>query len=770
MTNEETEYLDQDLPETVDALEETNNEQPTEEALATSFEEILTNPVLLSKIAELGFTTPTPVQARTIPSAVEGRNLLVQAKTGSGKTLSFSLPLLNHVQNLEAERNINHTCALVLSPTRELALQIKEVIAKISPWGSPPCLIGGQDISKQIDALKDEPKIVIGTPGRVLDCLRQRVLFLGKCTFCVLDEADEMLSMGFLEDVRAILSRLPDKRQGLFVSATITPRVEMLAHSFLSKPERIIVDRPKEDLPPIEHCYCEVGGDLMAKPQALCDLLETLRPRSAIIFCNTKSDTQLVEALLRRRGFDARRINSDLTQKQRDRVMAKIRKGDLQFLVATDIAARGLDMEQIDLVVNYAVHDDPESYVHRTGRTGRAGRSGKAVSIVSPKDFGAFHFLTKVVNADFKKIELPTDSEVADARLAHLYEILREAKLEIKTRDEIVAAKLLTDLGDIADPSDEFKSIVAKLCRHAVEHFIAHEATALDEELAAAASKDEAEHAEESERRGRRKDRDSSRGDKQRRDRRSHDDESESSGERRHAGEHPRGDRRRKESHGDEDRRENNHRENNHREDNHGEERRGRERRERDPENQDSRRSQRRDNNDEQRPRRQESRNQEHRDDQDNSREHNSNRNSYDRQSDNGNSDEIRLYIGQGFTHGMTSDVFCAMAADLANIRSRDLRKLSLRDYYGFVDIRRDQAHALMDALNGIEHNGEPLSIEFATVIGSVPPARHHNRSRDDRGREQRGRGRDSRGRDNRGRNNRRDGDDRGRGRRERRR
>ena len=299
----------------------------------------------------------------------------------------------------------------------------------------------------------------------------------------MLDEADEMLSMGFLQDVRAILSRLPDQRQGLFVSATITPRVDMLVHSFLSQPEHIEVSSPEEEHPDIEHFYCEVGSDLMAKPLALCDLIETQRPRSTIIFCNTKSDTTLVEALLRRRGFDARRINSDLSQSQRSRIMKKIRADELKILVATDIAARGLDIEQIELVVNYAIHDQSETYVHRTGRTGRAGRSGRAVSLVGARDFGAFHHLQKMIDVEIKKLPLPTDEEVADARLAHLYEILREEKIEVKDRDLIVSKKLLKEMGEIENAPEELENILAKLSLATVEHFVQQEAKSLEEEL-----------------------------------------------------------------------------------------------------------------------------------------------------------------------------------------------------------------------------------------------------------------------------------------------
>ncbi len=447
-----------------------------------SFEDLVSNSLVLEAIAKLGFTEPSPVQAAAIKPAISGKDLIIQAKTGSGKTLAFAIPLLSTLYEKLGSDIPNSPFAMIISPTRELALQIADVITSISDI-EPVRIIGGADMEKQVKALKKDPRIVVGTPGRILDLIKQKKLNLQKCRYFVLDEADEMLSMGFLPDVRAILTRLPDKRQGLFVSATISPRVDMLANSFLTKAEQIITETPDSEMPDVEHFYCEVGNNIMSKPAALSDFIETWRPNSAIIFCNTKSDTELVESVLRRRGFDARRINSDLNQSQRTRIMKKIRAGELQFLIATDIAARGLDIEQIDLVVNFSIHEQPESYVHRTGRTGRAGRSGRAVSLVGPRDFGSFHFLNKVLDIEFKKIDLPTEEEVAEARLAHLYEIIRVSSLEVKDRDLLVSRKLIQDLGAIAEPPEALIEMCAKLSRFSIEHHIRSEAESLEEEI-----------------------------------------------------------------------------------------------------------------------------------------------------------------------------------------------------------------------------------------------------------------------------------------------
>jgi ATP-dependent RNA helicase DeaD len=520
-----------------------NDLQTTEEKKPT-FAELIADPELAAALTQSKFITPTPIQEQTIPFAVGGKDLIIQAKTGSGKTLAYVIPIIAKVRRLKHEHRSPRI--LVLAPTRELANQVHDVISTVTsllPEGriETPCIIGGADMDAQIAKLEKDCRIVVATPGRTLDLMRQKKLKLDACKMFVLDEADEMLSSGFLEDIRIILSRLPDERQGLFVSATITPRVEMLANSFLEKPLHVLVDSPEESMPPVEHLYADVGGDLMSKPNALCDIMETYRPGSAIVFCNTKSDTQLVEALLRRRGFEARRLNSDLSQKQRERVIKKIKNKDLPILVATDIAARGLDIEALDMVINYSIHEQPELYVHRTGRTGRAGRSGIAISLVGPRDFGSFHFIKKVVAADFKKIELPTDEEISQARLAHLYQMLRESQIQLTERDRLIATKLIRENSTVTEPSEEFIQIVAKLARHMMEHHVSGETKALEEEFVAESSAED-----ESEQRPQREHRRSSSDDRPREgrresrrdDRERRESRHENGSEREHGGEH----------------------------------------------------------------------------------------------------------------------------------------------------------------------------------------------------------------------------------------
>jgi ATP-dependent RNA helicase DeaD len=229
----------------------------------------------------------------------------------------------------------------------------------------------------------------------------------------VLEEADEMLSMGFVEEVRTILRSLPKKRQGLFFSATMTPRVAQLAESFLNKPQRIELEPVEQTSLLIEHLYCRVDGSLTAKATALAAFIEEYKPKSAIVFCNLKSDTELVQILLKKRGIESDRLNSDLSQKEREKTMERFRSGQVKVLVATDVAARGIDVKDLDLVVNYAIHDQPETYVHRTGRTGRAGRSGRALSLVAPQDFPAFYSLQKKLPAQPAEVPVPTPRAVA---------------------------------------------------------------------------------------------------------------------------------------------------------------------------------------------------------------------------------------------------------------------------------------------------------------------------------------------------------------------
>ncbi len=443
-----------------------------------SFKDILSDEDLLQSLDALGFKTPTSVQSMTLPEAIKGRDLVVEASTGSGKTFAFALPMLARLRQ-DIDQDKKETFGLVVAPTRELAVQIAEVIGQLHPDISPALLIGGTSYTKQKKELEKDPRIVIGTPGRMLDFYKQKEVSFHAVKFFVLDEADEMLSMGFIEDVKTILSKIPEGAQGLFVSATISWRVQDLAKKFLRDAEHLNANVDNQEAPDIEHLYLSVGGGVADKANALCDVIEYENPESAIIFCNTKSETELLEVYLRRRGFDARRLNSDLNQSKRNKIMEKIRAKELRFLIATDIAARGIDIEQIKLIVNYSVHEQAESYVHRTGRTGRAGRSGRALSLVGPNDFMAFKNLRQELDSiEFKKLELPKEEELIEARLKHLQGSLQEALPQLKENDLSFAKEFLKR-------EDEQEAFLARLLRYCTEHLVSAEAVSLDEELKA---------------------------------------------------------------------------------------------------------------------------------------------------------------------------------------------------------------------------------------------------------------------------------------------
>lgn len=434
--------------------------------LPSGFDSLGIPQTILETIRSLGFTSPTPVQMEAIPAGLNGKDLVVQAKTGSGKTLAYGVPLVNKVREENAR---NSTVALVLVPTRELAQQVVSVIEKLDSSIQPVCIIGGVSMGAQRQDMGRDPRVVVGTPGRVLDLLERRELILRRVKFVVLDEADEMLSMGFIEDVERILKRLPDDYQGIFTSATITPRVEMLARGYLTEAHRITIATPGEEHAPIDHFYMIVDGEIASKARSLCDLLDVEQPESVIIFCNTKSDTELVEVFLQRRGYSARRINSDLSQNERTEVINMIKSGKLPILIGTDIAARGLDIEGLDLVLHYGVSDDPDLYVHRSGRTGRAGRRGRSIVLVSPQDFTAFQTLKRDSRVNLSELKLPSPAERLEKLTAQVVEQLSQALEPASEREEMVAQAIIEQYERDELSAAQLQTLLAKLLRKGLE-------------------------------------------------------------------------------------------------------------------------------------------------------------------------------------------------------------------------------------------------------------------------------------------------------------
>ncbi|MCC6752344.1 MAG: DEAD/DEAH box helicase, partial [Deltaproteobacteria bacterium] len=393
---------------------------PVTEPDGPTFASLGLRPEVLQALTEIGFERPTDVQVQAIPLALARRDLLVQSRTGSGKTAAFGLPMCTGLLD-DAREEVQ---ALVLAPTRELALQVANECSRFCthiPLRTV-AIYGGAPMGPQVQALKGNAQIVAGTPGRVLDHIRRGTLDPSGIRVLVLDEADEMLSMGFQEEITAILQQLPAERQTMLFSATIPDEIERMIERYLHTPERIYLSEDFVGVREIRHIYYLVtGGD---RTRSLLDILSYEKPELALIFCNTREDTGRVADFLSRNGFEAQAISSDLTQKDRERVMERMRQGELHCLVATDIAARGIDIADVTHVFNYTFPESADIYVHRTGRTGRAGRSGTAISLVSPREIGSFYYLKLIHRIFPEERHLPTVEELAARQEGELCQTL----------------------------------------------------------------------------------------------------------------------------------------------------------------------------------------------------------------------------------------------------------------------------------------------------------------------------------------------------------
>lgn len=336
---------------------------------------------LQNVLQENRITEPTPIQAQTIPLILKSKDVMAQAQTGTGKTLAFLLPILEKIDS-----NKGTVQALIVTPTRELAIQITNEAKKLQEAKGMNILAayGGQDVEKQINKLRGGIHLVIGTPGRLADHLRRKTINFKNLKTLVLDEADQILDMGFIHEIEEIMNNSNKSRQTLFFSATLTKKVKSLSGKYMKKPEFIKIESQKVTLEEIQQIVIETTDRL--KQDALCHAIDEHKPFMAIIFCRTKRRAQILNEALNERGYDSDELHGDLTQPKRQRVMKKFRDLKLQFLVATDIAARGLDIDGMSYVFNYDTPEDAESYIHRIGRTGRAGKDGVAITFVAPKD------------------------------------------------------------------------------------------------------------------------------------------------------------------------------------------------------------------------------------------------------------------------------------------------------------------------------------------------------------------------------------------------
>ncbi len=377
------------------------------------------HPDLLQTATELGFTEPTPIQLAAIPLLLSGRDLIGQAQTGTGKTAAFGLPLLQRVT--PRQKGVQ---ALVLAPTRELAIQVAAAIGRYGKQRGITvlALYGGQSYQQQLRSLRQGVEVIVGTPGRLLDLVKQGSLDLGTVQTVVLDEADEMLSMGFIEDIELILDRIPAERQTMLFSATISKRVQGLSARYLRNPETVSITPKQLTGASIEQRYYLVNQQ--DKIAALTRLFEMETIDSALIFVRTRLGTGELANQLTSRGFAAEPLNGDLSQDARIQVLTRYRNGQVKVLVATDVAARGLDIDDISHVFNFDLPDDPEVYVHRVGRTGRAGREGIAISLLSPKDRWQLRRIEDYTRFKLKQAELPTIQQIENHRQALLMEQL----------------------------------------------------------------------------------------------------------------------------------------------------------------------------------------------------------------------------------------------------------------------------------------------------------------------------------------------------------
>jgi ATP-dependent RNA helicase DeaD len=436
-----------------DPVPASGEDAPREEPRPT-FDALPLSDEVRRALADVGYTNPTPVQLAVWDPATRGKDAVVQARTGTGKTASFGLPIIDHVVK-RAQPGVQ---SLVLCPTRELAVQVSQELERLAKYKETKivAIYGGASMERQVQAIGAGAQVVVGTPGRVLDHLRRRTLSADSIRLLVLDEADEMLSMGFEKELTAILDHLPKSRQTLLFSATVPPDIERISKNKLKDPEFVTLSGDHVGALSITHFVYMIAAEKIA---SLARILEIENPESAVIFCNTKDETQAVAEALSSRGFDADWLNGDLPQGEREEVMRRTKEGRLRFLVATDVAARGIDISHLTHVINHDFPQDAETYVHRTGRTGRAGRTGTAIALVTPQDIGGLYLLR--LTYKIKPIErtLPTAVELKTRAEADLIAMLAEAMLPKGAHpdDRALARRLLTH--------DQVEGILAGLLR-----------------------------------------------------------------------------------------------------------------------------------------------------------------------------------------------------------------------------------------------------------------------------------------------------------------
>lgn len=396
-----------------------------------TFAEFAISEEVLQAVSDMGFEEPTPIQVMAIPQILEGNDVTGQAQTGTGKTAAFGIPI---IERLDPEnKNVQ---ALVLSPTRELTIQTAEEFSRLMKYKKGLSVVpiyGGQPIDRQLRALRGSVQVVIGTPGRVIDHINRGTLHLDEVSMFVLDEADQMLDMGFREDIEAIFQETPENRQTILFSATMPGPILDITRRFQRDPEFVKITRRELTVPQIEQTYIEVRE--RDKLEALCRMLDMNNPELAIVFCNTKRTVDDLMTRMQARGYFVEALHGDMKQIQRDRVMSRFRAGSIDVLIATDVAARGIDVDDVDIVFNYDVPQDVEYYVHRIGRTGRAGRTGKSVTFVAPREIYKLREIQRYAKIKIAKTPIPSLDDVAEMKqqvfLDKVREVINAGELEL---------------------------------------------------------------------------------------------------------------------------------------------------------------------------------------------------------------------------------------------------------------------------------------------------------------------------------------------------
>jgi ATP-dependent RNA helicase DeaD len=420
---------------------------------AITFAKLGLSDALLKSITSVGYEEPTPIQAMTIPELLSGRDVIAQAQTGSGKTAAFGLPIIEAINPRD-----RHVQALVLCPTRELAIQVAEALHKLGRHKEVETLpiYGGQPYERQFRGLQRGPQIVVGTPGRVMDHMRRETLNLDHIRFFILDEADEMLDMGFIDDIEWVMEQVPAERQTALFSATMPPRIAQLATRYMNEPERLTIPGSKMTVPEIRQTYYEVPR--ARKADALTRILDAETPSLSMIFCRTKLGVDELGETLMARGYEVETLHGDLSQAQRDRVMRRVRSGQADILIATDVAARGIDIPDVSHVFNYDIPESAEAYVHRIGRTGRAGKAGEAVTLITPRENRWLHQIERIVKAKIEPKRLPTVADVSERRR----EVVKQQILDV-LQDEANYSFYTGLVDDIADDHDAAQIAAAVL-------------------------------------------------------------------------------------------------------------------------------------------------------------------------------------------------------------------------------------------------------------------------------------------------------------------